>query len=298
MPTTITNGNFDGILANVKAPYGPITRSEAVPAHAPNSDMQVAVASALSVAFTISFDQLNDVQTANEIAKRVHSVRGINHPGFELEIVTRLMAEYMESYAGPPFTDVEWQTMIDGLRIMKPMVANVPNRDYPPDEQVHAGFTVVDDDAGAAGLDATATDTSTGNISMYLWDWGDGEYSVGAANNTHTYVLAGTYTVTLYVIGPGGVDWAVASLTMTGSSAPVVSFTVVDDDAGGAGLDATITDANTGTITKTYWLWGDGTITEDAVVTHTYAGAGTYQVGGVAIGPGGSDSDNVAVIMA
>ena len=46
---------------------------------------------------------------------------------------------------------------------------------------------------------------STGEITSYLWDFGDDSISIELAPN-HRYVAAGTYDITLVVNGPGGAD--------------------------------------------------------------------------------------------
>ncbi len=46
---------------------------------------------------------------------------------------------------------------------------------------------------------------ATGDITSYLWEFGDTQTSTGRAPN-HQYSSAGTYTVTLTVTGPGGSD--------------------------------------------------------------------------------------------
>lgn len=58
--------------------------------------------------------------------------------------------------------------------------------------------------AGTAPLLVSFTDLSTGDITSRLWDFGDGASSM-AQNPTHSYA-AGTYTVSLTVTGPGGMD--------------------------------------------------------------------------------------------
>ena len=55
------------------------------------------------------------------------------------------------------------------------------------------------------GFDVQFTDTSTGDVSSWLWDFGDGETST-EQNPTHRYSSAGTYTVTLTATGPAGSD--------------------------------------------------------------------------------------------
>jgi PKD repeat protein len=86
------------------------------------------------------------------------------------------------------------------------------------DTQVKEGFIVVDrtpvlhaeftaDNMKGTGASASVNflDQSTGEITGWLWDFGDGSTSA-ERNPTHTYVGAGTYNVTLTVTGPGGSD--------------------------------------------------------------------------------------------
>lgn len=56
---------------------------------------------------------------------------------------------------------------------------------------------------GTVPVTVTFTDTSTGAITDWLWDFGDGTTST-LQNPAHTYTSAGTYTVILTANGPGG----------------------------------------------------------------------------------------------
>lgn len=58
---------------------------------------------------------------------------------------------------------------------------------------------------GAAPLDVKFTDASTGAITTWVWDFGDGQQS-NAQNPTHTYANPGTYTVSLRVLNTSGED--------------------------------------------------------------------------------------------
>jgi PKD repeat protein len=57
--------------------------------------------------------------------------------------------------------------------------------------------------SGTAPLSTAFKDTSTGTITGYAWNFGDGTTS-SASNPSHTYTKAGNYTVSLTTTGPAG----------------------------------------------------------------------------------------------
>ena len=59
--------------------------------------------------------------------------------------------------------------------------------------------------SGSKPLNVTFTDSSTGVIASYSWNFGDGGTS-NIQNPSHTYTAVGTFTVNLTVTGPGGAD--------------------------------------------------------------------------------------------
>ncbi|MFN7974597.1 MAG: PKD domain-containing protein [Acidobacteriota bacterium] len=59
--------------------------------------------------------------------------------------------------------------------------------------------------SGAPPLAVQFTDLSTGGVTSYAWDFGDGGTS-STQSPAHTYTTAGTYTVSLTATGPGGSD--------------------------------------------------------------------------------------------
>ncbi|MFC2107223.1 PKD domain-containing protein [Bacteroidota bacterium] len=59
--------------------------------------------------------------------------------------------------------------------------------------------------AGYFPLQVDFTDMSTGDVSDWMWYFGDGNTST-TQDPSHTYNLAGTYSVSLKIVGPGGFD--------------------------------------------------------------------------------------------
>ena len=59
--------------------------------------------------------------------------------------------------------------------------------------------------SGPPPLIVNFTDQSTGEITLWSWDFGDGSTST-VQNPTHTYEEPGSYTVSLTVSGTGGSD--------------------------------------------------------------------------------------------
>ena len=58
---------------------------------------------------------------------------------------------------------------------------------------------------GRAPLAVQFNDSSSGQITSYRWDFGDG-YTSSGSHPRHTYTKDGKFTVSLTVTGPGGVD--------------------------------------------------------------------------------------------
>ena len=58
---------------------------------------------------------------------------------------------------------------------------------------------------GVTPLVVSFTDLSTGNISRWHWDLGDGQFS-SLPEPSNIYATAGVYTVSLAIMGPGGSD--------------------------------------------------------------------------------------------
>jgi hypothetical protein len=63
----------------------------------------------------------------------------------------------------------------------------------------------VSSEQGAAPLKVSFADLSSGNITNWHWDFGDGQFS-NDSEPDHSYTGAGNYTVSLAIMGPGGSD--------------------------------------------------------------------------------------------
>ena len=97
-------------------------------------------------------------------------------------------------------------------------------------EVVGAGFTA-DLTSGPFPLAVNFTDQSTGDITSWSWDFGDGATST-EQNPSHTYTDAGTYTVSLAVTGPCGSDTEVKANFITveqQKAMPGIPLLLLDD---------------------------------------------------------------------
>jgi PKD repeat protein len=81
--------------------------------------------------------------------------------------------------------------------------------------------------AGFAPLKIAFTDTSTGSITNWLWNFGDGHKLTNSTSVsvTNIYALSGTYAVTLTVTGAGGASTNVQSNYITVSTTPQIGKT-------------------------------------------------------------------------
>jgi hypothetical protein len=138
--------------------------------------------------------------------------------------------------------------------------------------------------AGATLMfDASA---STGPITRYTWDFGDGSPTVDAEMTSHAYAMDGDYTVSLTVHGPGGAD-ATSVLVTVGSACAALAKIVPETQNPMPGdtvlLGSTGSMGCMGANLMTYdWDFGDGnTVSGDAskaTVSHVYTTMGTYMV--------------------
>jgi PKD repeat protein len=167
----------------------------------------------------------------------------------------------------------------------------------PPPTAPVAAFTA-SVTSGFAPLEVQFTDQSTGTISSWSWNFGDGATS-NERDPVYTYTQPGDYTVSLTVTGPGGSDTETLTNLIQveeAPSAPVASFTA-NPTTGTSPLQVQFTDQSTGTISSWSWNFGDGSTSSEKDPVHTYAQAGDYTVSLTVSGAGGNDTETMTNLI-
>ena len=130
---------------------------------------------------------------------------------------------------------------------------------------------------GMPPLVVSFTDTSSGDVHGWTWDFGDGEGIDRTANPEHRYVQEGSYTVILTVHNP----WQRASERKIGlisaGTPPVAEFSA-NHTGGPAPCIVAFTDNATGNPLTWNWSFGDGLTSEERNPVHTYTTPGLYPV--------------------
>jgi parallel beta-helix repeat protein len=171
--------------------------------------------------------------------------------------------------------------------------------DFPLFNQLKASFIATPMN-GSKPLTVQFTDTSSGSPTAWFWDFGDGNSST-LQNPTHTYVLEGTYYVTLTVFNNGGSSSTKPECNCTpgipiivGIQPPVADFTTCAPCGPRYGtfpLTVTFKDLSTGSEPRTYlWNFGDGQTSTDRNPVHNYMLSNNYTVSLTVTNPAGSDT--------
>lgn len=132
--------------------------------------------------------------------------------------------------------------------------------------------------AGCANTPVSFTDLSaisSGNITNWDWDFGDGNSS-SLQNPTNQYASASVYNVTLTVTSDFGCSNVISQQVST--SALIADFTVT---SGCLNAPTQFTDQsvlNGGTITNWSWDFGDGTTSNLQDPSHVYTSMGNFTV--------------------
>lgn len=148
---------------------------------------------------------------------------------------------------------------------------------------------IVDKTAGVVPLTVQFTDSSSGVVTSWQWDFGDGQSST-EANPKHIYETPDSFTVLLTVTGPGGSDTLIKEdYIIVAEPTPVANFTA-DISSGEVPLTVQFMDSSNGIITSWQWDFGDGQSSAKKNPLHIYQTVGLYTVSLAVSGPGGSDT--------
>jgi PKD repeat protein len=132
--------------------------------------------------------------------------------------------------------------------------------------------------SGDKPLTVQFMDISIGDITSWSWNFGDGGNSADR-DPSHEYVIAGSYTVSLTVTGPGGSDTETKTnyINVSTPDPPAAAFSG-SPTSGKAPLAVQFTDQSTGSISGWSWAFGDGGSSAEQNPSHTYDNAGDYTV--------------------
>lgn len=141
---------------------------------------------------------------------------------------------------------------------------------------------------GCDSLTVQFTDLSTGDISSWWWNFGDGNTSQEPSPE-HTYTAPGVYTVTLNVSGQCGEDVEIKEAYIVVFETPEAMFSAWPT-SGCETLEVYFEDMSTGDIESWMWDFGDNTISTEQNPVHTYQQPGLYTVTLSVSGPCGESS--------
>jgi len=136
-----------------------------------------------------------------------------------------------------------------------------------------AGLTT---DKTKAAVDETIqfTNTSTGEVTSWSWDFGDGNTST-EESPSHAYTQKATYTASLTVSNKAGSDTATLSISIL---EPAKANFSVPETRVRLGSSIQFVDECSGDVDSWSWDFGDGSTSTEQSPSHTYKDAGTYTV--------------------
>jgi len=124
---------------------------------------------------------------------------------------------------------------------------------------------------GVMPLTVWFTNLSTG-ATYYTWDFGDGNVST-SFSPTNTYTNAGSYSVSLTAVGPGGTNTLTLTNYVTVTNLPAVAGFDAGPTNGIAPLTVWFTNLSS-QATAYSWDFGDGNISASLNPTNIYTNAG------------------------
>jgi len=123
--------------------------------------------------------------------------------------------------------------------------------------------------SGIVSLEVSFSDSSTGEIDSWLWNFGDGNTST-LQNPIYIYNQPNQYTVTLTVTGPNGSDTLEKVDYITVDPPLIEAYFVGAPLSGTAPFEVTFNETSTGNIDSWLWDFGDGNTSTEQNPVYVY----------------------------
>ena len=158
-------------------------------------------------------------------------------------------------------------------------VSKVISVNAPP----RASFTAAPTSGSApllVAFDASASEDSDGEITGYVWDFGDGTKGTGV-QPSHTYTSAGAFEVSLRVTDDQGSTKTATDFIYVDVVPPQAAFSFSPNVVTAPeelSFDASLSQAGSSEIIAYLWDFGDGTSAKGKNITHSFATHGDFTV--------------------
>ncbi len=150
---------------------------------------------------------------------------------------------------------------------------------------------------GCSPLAVDFMDLSLGDVSSWLWHFGDGGSST-QQNPSHLFASEGVYSVTLTATNSlGGFDTAARFDYIASAAATAASFTASPTQVCAPIGEVAFSDLSAGFPDSWIWDFGDGTSSTEQHPTHAYPQPGLYTVTLTVGGSCGSDSTTMVDLI-
>ncbi|UCF09905.1 MAG: PKD domain-containing protein, partial [Candidatus Bipolaricaulota bacterium] len=155
-----------------------------------------------------------------------------------------------------------------------------------PNQAPTAAYTFVPTSPTAGqtiSFDGSLSSDPDGTVTSWEWSFGDGQSGTGQ-HASHSYVGAGTYTVTLLVRDDDGATDSETKQVTVGAvpnQAPTAAYVVAPPNpvvGQTVAFDGSSSHDTDGVITSWEWSFGDGQVASGSQTTHSYGSAGIYSV--------------------
>ena len=133
--------------------------------------------------------------------------------------------------------------------------------------------------SGVEPLEVQFKDQSLGNISQWLWHFGDNQTSHDQ-HPKHVFKQSASFTVQLTVTGLGGqkTKERINYINVNQAPPPLIADFSASPQTENTPLNVIFSDESKGRILTWHWDFGDGTTGDQPVANHTYRQAGMYFV--------------------